>query len=97
MLILNQEIYIKWQVKPTVDINGLYNYAAHILRPQNTESGETELNNIGGEYQDKNDLILNNAIINARWNQITDMIQGYPPPYARTVGWMSTFFLYWKK
>ena len=64
-----------------MELNGFYNYAAHILRPQNTESGETELNNIGGEYQDKNDLILNNAIINARWNQITDMMQDFFLPF----------------
>ena len=57
MLILNQEIYIKWQVKPTVDINGLYNYAAHILRPQNTESGKPALKSVGGKSQDNNAII----------------------------------------
>ena len=39
------------------------NYPVHILRSQNTESGEPELNNIGEKYQDKNELILSNTII----------------------------------
>ena len=45
--------------------------AQHILqrccaypKPQNTEIGEPELNNVGDKSQDKNDLILHNAIIN---------------------------------
>ena len=62
-----------------MEINGFYNYAAHIIRPQNTESGEPELNNVGEKSQDKNDLILHNTIIYARWNQIADMIQGFGP------------------
>ena len=60
-----------------MDLNGLYNYAAHILRPQNTKSGEPELKNVREKSQDKNELILYNSIINARWNQISDMIQGF--------------------
>ena len=30
-----------------MDLNGFHKYAAHILRPKNTKSGELELNNIG--------------------------------------------------
>ena len=48
-----------------MELNGLYNYAAHILRPKNTESGEPELKNVGQKSQYKNELIINNTIINA--------------------------------
>ena len=65
--------------KPTVKINRFYNYGVNILIPQNTEIGEPELNNIGEKTQDKNELILHNTIINARWNKITGMMQvGFP-------------------
>ena len=60
-------------------LNGFYNYADHILRPQNTESGEPELNNVGDKSQDNNDIIIHNTIINTIWNQIDYMIQGFPP------------------
>ena len=53
--------YFRW--KPTVDINGLYNYAAQILRPQNTESGEPELKDVEEKSQDKNELIIHNTIL----------------------------------
>ena len=56
-----------------------YNYAAHILRPKHNEIGEPELKCVGYKSQDKNELILHNTIINARWNQITDMIQVFVP------------------
>ena len=62
-----------------MEINRLYNYAAHIIRPQNTESGELALNDVGGEIQDNNEIILHNTIINSMWNQISDMIQGFTP------------------
>ena len=62
-----------------MDLNRFYNYAAHILRPHNTESDETELNNVGEKPQDNNELILHNTIINARWNKIADTIQGFVP------------------
>ena len=62
-----------------MELNGFYNYAAHILRPQNTESGDLELNNVGEKYQDNNDLIINNTFINLGQNQITDMMQGFVP------------------
>ena len=62
-----------------MDLNGFYKYSVHILRPQNTEMGETELNNVGNKSQDKNELIIHNTIINTRWNQITYMIQGFVP------------------
>ena len=51
----------------------------HILRPQNTESSEPELKNIGVKPQDKNELIIHKTIINARLNQITGIIQGFVP------------------
>ena len=57
----------------------LYNYDVHILIPQNTESGEAQLKNIGDKPKYKNDLMLHNTIINARWNPITDMMQGVVP------------------
>ena len=62
-----------------MEINVFFNYAAHILKPQNTESGEPELNNIGDKSQDENELILHNTIVNARWNQISYMSQGFVP------------------
>ena len=65
--------------KPTVYLNGFYNYDVHILRPQNIESGEPELNNVGEKSQDNNELILQNTIINEGWNKITDMIQEFTP------------------
>ena len=57
-----------------MDINGFDNYSVHILRPQNTESDELQLNLIGDKYQDKNDFILHNNLSDAILNQITDMI-----------------------
>ena len=71
--------------KTTVDFNTFYNYAAHILRPQNTESGEPELNNVGEKSQDKNELIFHNTIINAIWNQITDTMQGFYHSYRKVI------------
>ena len=62
-----------------MELNVLYNYAVLTLRPQNTEIGQPELNNSGEKYQDKNELILHNPIINAILNQINDMIQGFVP------------------
>ena len=62
-----------------MDLNRFYIYAVRILRPQNTESGELELNNVGKKSQDKNELILHNIIINKIWNQIADMRQGFVP------------------
>ena len=37
-----------------MELNGFHKYAAHILRLQNTESGEPELKNVGEKSQDKN-------------------------------------------
>ena len=62
-----------------MDLNRFFNYAVQILRLQNTEIGESELNNDGEKSQDKNEIILHNTIINAIWNPITDMIQGFVP------------------
>ena len=66
-----------WSVgwKPIVELNIFYNHAVHIIRPQNTESGEPELKNVGEESQDNHELIIHNTIINARWEKINDMIQ----------------------
>ena len=47
-------------------INLFDNYFSHFLIPQNTESGEPELKNLGGKYQDKNDFIIHNDISDAR-------------------------------
>ena len=62
-----------------MELKGFYKYAVHILIPQNTESGEPGLNNVGEKSQDKNELIIQNTIINARWNKIYDMMQGFVP------------------
>ena len=62
-----------------MELNGFYNHVMHILRPKNTESGEPELKNIGYKSKDKNDIILHNSTINARWNQITYMVQVFVP------------------
>ena len=51
----------------------------HILRSQNTESGEPELNNIGEKYQDKNELILRNTIIYTRLKKTIDKNSGVWP------------------
>ena len=84
-----------------MDINVFYHYAAHILIPQHSESGEPELNDIGEKPQDKNDLILHNTIINSRWNQITGMMQGFvtlfQDIYTMSLGWISTLSLSWNK
>ena len=53
---------MKWQEKPTVELNGFYNYAVHILRPKNTESSKPYLKNVGKKYQDKNELIIHIAL-----------------------------------
>ena len=62
-----------------MELNGFYKYAAHNLIPQNTNSGELELKNIGEKYQNKNDLIIHNTIINSIWNQISDTMHGVSP------------------
>ena len=62
-----------------MELNGFYNYFAHILRPQNTDNGEPQLRNFGGKLQDKNELILYDAIIYAMWNKIDDMIRVFAP------------------
>ena len=43
--------------KPTLNINGFYNYYGNVLVPQNTESGKPELNNVGDKSQYNNALI----------------------------------------
>ena len=63
-----------------MDINEFENYAVHVLRPQNTESGELELKEIGGKCKDKIKFVLNNYLINAELNQITSTIKEYAPP-----------------
>ena len=64
-----------WRWKPKVELNRFYKYDVHILGSQNAESGESELKNV---------VIIYDTIINARWNQVDDMIQGYTPS-SRTV------------
>ena len=48
-----------------MDINVFYNYATHILTPQNNEKGEPELKNVGEKPQDNNELILHKTIIDS--------------------------------
>ena len=50
-------------------------YSVHIIIPQNTESGEPEIKNIGEKFQDKNELIIRNNLISERGKQNTDIIQ----------------------
>ena len=47
------------RLKPTSDINVFKNYAVNVLRPLNTESGELELNTIGG----KSNIIMRSFFI----------------------------------
>ena len=80
-----------------MDINGFYNYAVHIIRPKYTEIGEPELKNSRNKYQDNNELIIHNTIINSRLNQIPYMIQRFLPlfqdSYTISLGLISDFFL----
>ena len=62
-----------------MELDGFTTHFVHILRPQNTESVEPESKNFGGKPQDKNDIILQNTIINERQNQINYMMQGFIP------------------
>ena len=84
-----------------VELNGFYNYFLHVLKPQNTESVEPYLKNVGEKLQNKNEIIIHNTIINAGWNQITDMIQGFVPhfQYCQTIslGLISNLSLLWNK
>ena len=57
---------MKGQVKPTMEFNAFENYAGHALRPQNAESGETDIKNIGEKFQDNNESILHENIRNLR-------------------------------
>ena len=63
------------------NINVFYNYDVHILRPQNTKSGEPYIENIGDKFK----LVLHNDISNERWDQITDMIHKCYPPSSEIV------------
>ena len=58
-----------------MELNIIYKYSEHILRPQNTESGELELKEIGGKCKDNIKFVLNNYLINAELNQITSTIK----------------------
>ena len=74
-----------------MDIKTFYNYAVHILRPKNTEIGETELNNAGDKSQDKNELVINNTIISKKkLNHLYDSGFCHPlPGQLRNVTWMN--------
>ena len=67
-----------------MELNIFYNYAVHILIPENADIDEPELKYVGEKYQDKNELILHNTIMNARWKKITDSIKGFSTS-SRTV------------
>ena len=55
-----------------MEINEFENYTANKLRPQNTQSREPEIKTIGEKFQDKNEFIIHNDIING-------MIQKFDP------------------
>ena len=57
-------IGMRRKVENTLEINVFDNYAVHILRPQNTESGKPEKKDIRDKFHDKDDLIILNYIIN---------------------------------
>ena len=61
---VNQDIGMKRQVKPIVELNVFDKYAVHALLPQNTEHGEPDITNIGEKLQDNNESIIHNNIIN---------------------------------
>ena len=42
-----KEIYMKWKMNTHSGDQRIYNYAVHILLPQNTKNGEPELKIIG--------------------------------------------------
>ena len=49
-----------------MDLNQFDNYDVHVLIPQNTESGELELKNIGIKFKDKIQFALHNDLINTK-------------------------------
>ena len=53
-------------LKPIVGIKQFDNHAVHVLIPRNNKSGKPYLKKIGDKFQDKNELILRNALIYAR-------------------------------
>ena len=65
------------QVKPNTLYQWIWKIWFNVLRLQNSENGEPEINNIGEKSQDNNKFILHKNIINTRGNQITDMIQEF--------------------
>ena len=66
-------------LKPIVGIKQFDNHAVHVLIPRNNKSGKPYLKKIGDKFQDKNELILRNALIYARWNKILDMMDKPEP------------------
>ena len=62
-----------------MEINGFKNYDMHVLRPQNTKNGELEINKIWEKDRGNNEFIFHNNLINARVNQINDMVQEVEP------------------
>ena len=69
---------MKWQVKTHSGSQLILQICCAYPNNTKTESGETELRNIGKNTQRNNDLIIHNTIINERLNQISDMIKGFP-------------------
>ena len=63
-----------------MDHNEFENYAVHVLRPQNTESGELELKEIGGKCKDNIQFVLHHYLKNSELNQITNTIKEFDPP-----------------
>ena len=62
-------------IKSTVEVNRFDKYAMCVLRPNNTDSSEPELENIGENFHGNNDSIIHNDLSDARWNQILDTIE----------------------
>ena len=62
------------RLKTTEGINGFDTYAVNVLVPPNTESDESDLNNITKKRQDKNKFSPCNALSDTLLNQILDII-----------------------
>ena len=66
-----------------MDINRVYEYAVHALRPQNNEIDEPELNNIGAKCHDKNKFIICNDLRDTGCNQIKKLFKEPDPSIMR--------------
>ena len=53
-------------VKTIVELNIFENYDVHVIIPQNNESGKLDQKNIGSNYQNNYEIILNKTISDTR-------------------------------